>query len=185
MASIRKRRLPSGKIAWQVDYRDRINQRRHRQFPTRRAADAWLVTARAEVADGTHVPASESKTFADVADAWIADCKRRGLERATVDVYEQRLRDYGKVFIGDRRIGELTTADATQFYEGVLDRSCSHEIVRRVRIEAGAVLRYGQKKGWVVKNIFSLTPYEGGKRKKRPACDADAARGPRNDPADR
>jgi integrase len=71
------------------------------------------------------------------------------------------------VCIGDRRIGELTTADATQFYEDVLDRSCSHEIVRRVRIEAGAVMRYAQKKGWIVKNIFALTPYEGGKRKKR------------------
>jgi integrase len=167
VSSIRKRRLPSCKTVWQVDYRDQAGRRRHRQFPTRRAADAWLVTARAEVAEGTHVPASESRKFADVADAWIEDCKRRGLERATVDVYEQRLRDYGKVCIGDRRIGELTTADVTQFYEDVLDRSCSHEIVRRVRIEAGAVIRYAQKKGWIVKNAFALTPYEGGKRKKR------------------
>lgn len=167
MASVRKRRLPSGKTVWQVDYRDRARKRRHRQFPTRRAADDWLVTARAEIADGTHIAAADSKKFSEVADAWIADCKRRGLEPTTTDVYEQRLRDYGKPLLGDRRIGELTTADATQFYEDTLDRSCSHETVRRVRIETGAVLRYAQKKGWLVRNVIALTPYEGGKRRKR------------------
>ena len=39
MASIRKRALPSGKTAWQVDYRDNQGKRRHRQFLTKREAD--------------------------------------------------------------------------------------------------------------------------------------------------
>jgi integrase len=136
------------------------------QLLDRRLADVGD-EARAVVAAGTHVPASESKTFKEVAKAWIQDCKASGLERTTTDVYEQRLRDYSEPLWGDRKVGQLTTVDAKQFYEDVLDKSRSHETVRRVRIEVGAVLRYAQTKGWVVKNIISLTPYKH-KKKKRP-----------------
>ncbi|WFU40773.1 site-specific integrase [Bradyrhizobium sp. CB82] len=173
MASIRKRTLKATKTGqkrtvWQVDYRDSSRKRRHKQFRTRKEADDWLVEARAEVAAGTHVPASQSKTFREVAKAWIQDCKAAGLERSTTAVYEQRFRDFSEPLWGDRKIGQLSTADATQLYEDVLDKSRSHEIVRRVRIEVGAVLRYAQTKGWLVKNVISLTPYKHKKKKKRP-----------------
>lgn len=173
MASIRKRVLKPNsagqrRTVWQVDYRDGSRKRRHKQFRTRKEADDWLVEARAEVAAGTHVPASDSRTFKEVAKAWIQDCKANGLERTTTDVYEQRFRDYSEPLWGDRKVGQLTTVDAKQFYEDVLDKSRSHETVRRVRIEVGAVLRYAQTKGWVVKNIVSLTPYKHKRKKKRP-----------------
>ncbi|MGY4617631.1 integrase [Bradyrhizobium sp. USDA 4472] len=173
MASIRKRTLKATKTGqkrtvWQVDYRDNSRKRRHKQFRTRKEADDWLVEARAEVAAGTHVPASQSKTFREVAKAWIQDCKAAGLERSTTDVYEQRFRDFSEPLWGDRKIGQLSTADATQLYEDVLVKSRSHETVRRVRIEVGAVLRYAQTKGWLVKNVISLTPYKHKKKKTRP-----------------
>lgn len=173
MASIRKRILKPTKkgqrrVVWQVDYKDLKGKRRHKQFRTRKEADDWLVDARAEIAAGTHVPAGESRTFREAANAWIEDCKKNELERSTTDVYEQRLRDYGEPLWGDRKIGQLTTVDATKLYEDVLDKSRSHETVRRVRIEVGAVLRYAQRKGWVVKNVISLTPYKHKKKRKRP-----------------
>lgn len=62
MASIRKRVLPSAKVVWLVDYKDGQGKRRHRQFPTKREADLFLVKARAEVAAGTHTPDSASIT---------------------------------------------------------------------------------------------------------------------------
>lgn len=173
MASIRKRILKKTKrgrqtTVWQVDYRDNQGKRRHRQFPTRREADEWLVETRGEVAAGTHVPASASKTFKEAAEAWIADCKAAKRERTTTDVYEQRHRDYSGPLWDDRKIGTLTVADAKQFYEDVLNTSRSHEIVRRVRIEVGAALQFAQSKGWLVKNVIHLTPYKVKKRKKRP-----------------
>jgi integrase len=173
MASIRKRTLKPTKkgqrrVVWQVDYRDLANKRRHKQFRTRKEADDWLVGARAEVAAGTHVPAHDSKTFKEIARAWIKDCKANGLERTTTDVYEQRLRDYGEPLWGERKVGQLTTVDAKQFYEDVLDKSRSQETVRRVRIETGAVLSYAQAKGWLVKNVIHLTPYKVKRKKKRP-----------------
>ncbi len=173
MASIRKRTLKATKrgqarTVWQVDYRDSYRKRRHRQFRTRKEADNWLVEARAEVATGTHVPTSQSKTFREVATAWIQDCKANGLQRSTTDVYEQRLRDFSEPFWGDRKIGQLSTVDAQQLYEGILDKSRSHETVRRVRIEVGAVLRHAQARGWLVKNVVSLTPYKYKRKKTRP-----------------
>ncbi|QOZ06664.1 site-specific integrase [Bradyrhizobium sp. CCBAU 51765] len=173
MASIRKRVLKptktgKRKTVWQVDYKDNQGKRRHRQFPTRREADEWLVEARGEVAAGTHVAATASKTFKEVATAWIADCKANGRERTTTDVYEQRHRDYSGPLWDDRKIGTLSVADAKQLYEDILDRSRSHEIVRRVRIEVGAILQFAQSKGWLVKNVIHLTPYKVKKRKKRP-----------------
>ena len=39
--------------AWQADFVDQAGKRRHRQFQPRKDADAWLVTARGQVAAGT------------------------------------------------------------------------------------------------------------------------------------
>jgi integrase len=173
MASIRKRTLPSRKVVWQVDYRDNRRKRRHKQFRTKGEADDWLVKARGEVADGTHVAARESMLVRDAGDAWIKDCERNGLERSTLDVYRQRLKDHINPFIGDKKLSELSPTDAQTFYEELLEQLRSRDMVRRVRINVGAILRYAQKKGWVGKNVISLTPYKFSKRnKKRPPMPA-------------
>jgi integrase len=169
MAAIRKRKLKHGKICWQVDYRDVKRKRRHKQFATRRQADDWLVNARSEVASGTHVAASESKTIQEAADEWLKDCERNGLERTTLDVYRQRVNDHIVPFIGHLKLATTTTVDAQNFYESLLDQCRSRDMVRRVRINAGAIFRYAQRKGWVVGNPIALTPYKHSKRDyKRP-----------------
>ena len=54
--SVRKRVLGNGQTRWQVDYRDGAGVRRHRQFTTKREADAFHAKARTEVAAGVHTP---------------------------------------------------------------------------------------------------------------------------------
>jgi hypothetical protein len=49
MATVRKRKLPGGAIAWQVDYKDAAGNRRHKQFRTRKEADEYLTKAKSEV----------------------------------------------------------------------------------------------------------------------------------------
>ncbi len=169
MASIRKRKLKNKRVCWQVDYRDVQGKRRHKQFPTRREADDWLVDARSQVAAGTHVAASASKTVREAADEWLKDCERNGLEKTTLDVYRQRVKDHINPFIGHLKLATMTTVDAQNFYESLLDKLCSRDMVRRVRINAGAIFRYAQRKGWVVSNPIALTPYKHSKRdNKRP-----------------
>jgi hypothetical protein len=88
MASIRKRTLPSGKSAWLVDFKDANGKRRARQFQTKRDADTFMVTARAEVASGTYVHDSDANTVKEATKAWLAHCvlrrdSGRRMERAT------------------------------------------------------------------------------------------------------
>ncbi len=65
--------------------------RRHRQFPTKREADAFHAKARTEVAAGAHTPDSASITVAEAAELWIARCERDGLERMTILAYRQHV----------------------------------------------------------------------------------------------
>ena len=56
MASIRKRTWTTGgkvKTAWVVDYFDQHGKRRLKTFETKKAADAWRVTAQHEVSQGS------------------------------------------------------------------------------------------------------------------------------------
>jgi integrase len=75
MASIRKRTWTSGgevKTAWVANYNDQAGKRHLKTFPTRKAADAWLVSARGEVQRGVHTAASDSITVAQAGEDWIA-----------------------------------------------------------------------------------------------------------------
>ena len=87
--SIRKRTLADGKIRWQVDYRDGNEVRRHRQFATKREAEAFHIRARSEVAAGIHTPDSASITVAEAAALWLARCERDQLEPTTIATYRQ------------------------------------------------------------------------------------------------
>lgn len=100
MASIRRRTWKSGedddgnpvlKTAWVADYFDQAGKRRQKTFPTRRAADAWLVAARHEISQGVHTPASTSITVAEAGELWIAQGETDGLDRGTLRQYRQHL----------------------------------------------------------------------------------------------
>ena len=96
MASIRKRSWKSGgeiKAAWVADYFDQGGKRRLKTFSTKKAADAWLVGARGEVARGVHTPERESVTVAAAGKLWIERSEADGLEESTVRQYRQHL-DY-------------------------------------------------------------------------------------------
>jgi integrase len=74
MASIRKRTWTSGgetKTAWVANYNDQGGKRHLKTFPTRKAADAWLVAARGEVQRGVHTPDSGSITIAEAGAIWL------------------------------------------------------------------------------------------------------------------
>ena len=170
MASIRKRTLPSKTVVWQVDYKDGAGKRRHKQFTTRKSADEWLVTARADVASGTHVADSSSITVAEASDLWIKKCKSKNLEQTTLDAYEQHVELHIKPLVGKTKLSRLTTADIETFYETLLENGRTPDMVRRVRINFGAILAYAQMKDLVGKNVVRLTPFKVSNRNdKRPS----------------
>src|SRR5215207_5021184 len=109
MASIRKRMLLSGKVAWQCDYVDAGGKRRHRQFETKREADSFLTRAKSEVAAGIHVADSASVTVFVAADLWLRACDEAGLERSTTLHYGQHVNERIRPFIGAVKLTQLTT----------------------------------------------------------------------------
>ena len=70
MATVRKRIWTAAdktKTAWVADYFDQHGKRRLKTFDTKKAANAFLVDARHEVARGVHTADSASLTISDAA----------------------------------------------------------------------------------------------------------------------
>lgn len=81
----------------------------------------------------------------------------------------QHLDDHLYPLWQDKKLNALTKVSAQTLYEGLLEGDRPPDMVRRVRIDAGAVLNYAKSKGWVGKNVIYETPFEFSKRDvKRP-----------------
>src|SRR5215203_849956 len=94
MATVRKRKLPSGAVVWQATYNDQGNTRRSRHFTRKSDADAYLVQVRHDVSRGLHVADSQSITVAEAGKLWIERAERDGLERSTVNQYVAHLKHH-------------------------------------------------------------------------------------------
>ena len=95
-------------MAWIVDYTDQNGKRRLRTFPTRKAADAWAVTALHEVKTGTHTASSASITVAEAGELWIKQCESDGLERSTILQRRQHTELHINPFLGRVKLADLT-----------------------------------------------------------------------------
>jgi integrase len=166
--SIRKRVLPSKKVVWQVDYRDADGRRRHKQFPTRRTADDWSIQARADVAAKRHVPGSSTVTVKAAGESWIRRCELLKLEPATIKSYREHAELHIYPYFGHRNLTDLGTADITRWYERLLEDGRTPDMVRRVRMNFGALMKHAQAKEWVARNVVELVPFEVSDRNEEP-----------------
>src|SRR5207244_4816649 len=94
MASIRKRTWQAGgeeKTAWVADYFDQSGKRHIKTFSTRKAADAWLIRARDEVARGVHTAENGSNTGADAAGVEMEGSELEGVEQWTLRKYRNEV----------------------------------------------------------------------------------------------
>jgi integrase len=168
--SVRKRVLGDDEIRWQVDYRDGAGVRRHRQFQTKREADAFHAQARVEVAAGVHTPDSASITVGEAGELWIARCEREGLEAATVLDYRQHLKLHILPFLESTKLSRLTVPVVNAFRDQLLDDGRSPDMVRRVLGSLAALVGEAQGRGLVaVNNVRAITRGKRGTRsEKRP-----------------
>jgi integrase len=152
MASIRKRTLPSGRVAWLVDYADAAGKRRAKQFATKREADAWSVQARSEVAAGTHTHDRDSITVEKAGDLWITRCEAEGLERTTIRGYRQHLDLHIVPRIGATKLSRLTAPAVAAFRDQLTADGRSAAMVKRVLGSLSALVAEAQRKGLVAAN---------------------------------
>jgi integrase len=156
MASIRKRTWKTNGVkqtAWQLDYRDTAGKRRHKAFPTKKAAEAWAVDALHEVKQGTHTPASASITVAQGMDMWIADGEANGLEFSTIKQRKEHKTLHIEPFIGTDKLASLTAPRIYDLDTKLRDAGRSLAMRRKVLTSVKMMLKFCQGKGKVAQNV--------------------------------
>jgi integrase len=154
--SVRKRTWTDGKretrSAWVVDYKDQGGRRRLKTFKLKKEADAFALTAGVEVRDGTHVPDRETITVEEACKAWLKNCSRNGLERSTLDQYEQHVRLHINPLIGSLKLSKITVPAVRAFQDDLRDNGRSAAMISRVTVSLGSILSDAQERGLVVRN---------------------------------
>ena len=135
MASIRKRTWTTGgkvRTAWVVDYFDQHGKRRLKTFDTKKAADAWRVTAQHEVSQRIHTPASVSITVAEAGDLWLSQGETDGLEKSTLMQYRQHVEYHIKPLIGAMKLADLSPGMVQAFRNDLIREGRSRVMAKKV-----------------------------------------------------
>jgi len=155
MATIRERTWTNAKGAvskrWQVDFVDQEGRRRHKQFRQRKAADAWLVTARSQVAAGTFTPDSSSATIRDAADLWLNRAQLEEAERSTITDYERSVAIISALIDPATRLARLTAPRCEQLRDDLL-RDHSRAMAQRTLKHFKAIVAGAQRRGLIASN---------------------------------
>src|SRR5689334_1230648 len=120
MAIVRKRKLPSGEVRWQVDYRDQAGKRRSKQFEKRKDADAYETRIRSEIANGVHVADTASVTVAAAAQLWVDRCRADGLQASTVKQYDEHRRLHIVPLLGAVKLSQLSAPRCETFKDALV-----------------------------------------------------------------
>ena len=156
MASVRKRIWTSRGIertAWIVDYHDQAGKRHLKTFATKKEADAWSVSARHEVKQGTHTPASTSVTVTEATKRWVDNCEAEGLEFSTIKQRRQHLNLHIAPFVGREKLSSLSTPRVYQFDTDLRNAGRSVAMRRAVLTNLKTVLTFAQRQGLVAQNV--------------------------------
>jgi integrase len=158
---IERRVLPSGLVTYRAPYIDAAGDRRSKNFPTRRAAQDFLLTVAGELRLGVHTPSTTSPTIAEAAELWIADCHRRGLEPTTIDNYETHLELHVLPLLAEVKLSALTTPAVRAFADQLHEAGRSTDMVKRVLVSLGSIFRIARERG-----LVATAPTSGINRKK-------------------
>ena len=154
--SVRKRtwrnRDGSQGEAWVVAYADHNGTRRIRSFERRRDADAYHASVATDLRSGIHVPDSQSIMVAEAGKLWLQSCKRAGLERSTLNYYQQHVELHIIPLLGSVKLSRLT-APMVRAFEDKLALDRSPAMVRKARSSLGAILADAQERGLTGQNV--------------------------------
>jgi integrase len=118
------RRLPSGR--WQARYPglDGIVRPAGDTFPTKTAAEVWLIRTETELLDGEWIdPDAGAILIPDYASTWIDE--RAGLRPKTITIYRGLLRCHITPHLAAVTIGSLTLARVRRWRKQLLDSGVS------------------------------------------------------------
>jgi integrase len=147
MATVRKRKLPSGLIRWQAGYVDAAGERRFKMFERKADAQAWLVETSHDLSRGLHTPGSISPTVKVAAALWIKRCNEKKLEAMTIKGYEEHVDLHIVPFIGATKLVELTTPAASAFADQLRETGRSAAMIKKVVRSLGSIFKEARRRG--------------------------------------
>lgn len=140
MASVRKRtwKTPSGepRLAWAVDFADAQGKRQHRQFGSRREADAFRVAIRGQVRGGTYRANSLKLSVLEVADTFLDNCRGR-------------MRRFFEDGLAATRLAQLTARGIADFRDRLRDYGLSIRATRKVLGTLKVMLEYAVEQDFI------------------------------------
>jgi integrase len=147
MATVRKRKLPSGLVRWRASYTDGAGVRRTKQFARKSDGEAWLVEICHDIARGFHTPGSISPTVRDAGALWIKRCNEKQLETMTIKGYEEHCELHLYPFIGAKKLSDLTVPAVNAFADQLREAGRSAEMIKRVVRSLGAIFKEARRRG--------------------------------------
>jgi integrase len=169
VATIVKRRwtAPNGeaKEAWRVRFIDQNGIRRSKQFDKKKDADAWLVAARHQVAEGTFTAESTSKTIKEACDLWIGRARAEDLERSTIDQYGRSVEIILDLLDAHTKLARLTTPRVEQLRDDLL-RKHSRAMAQKALKHFKGIIKDAKRRGLIAHNPAAETTIGTAKRHK-------------------
>ena len=147
MATVRKRKLPSGLIRWQAGYVDGTGVRRFKMFARKADAEAWLVDTRHDVMRGLHTPGSISPTVKDAGALWIKRCNEKKLEATTITAYQEHCDIHIYPFVGAKKLTDMTVPTCNAFADQLREAGRSGAMIKKVVRSLGSIFKEARRRG--------------------------------------
>ncbi|SDI40442.1 tyrosine-type recombinase/integrase [Lutimaribacter saemankumensis] len=93
------------------------------------------------------------KTVREACDAWLKECQRNNLERATIRSYRGHVIHHIDQKIGDLLVGELTRGDVAEFLDDLQDEGVSRSMTKKVLGSLRSALDKAMQLEWVDRNV--------------------------------
>jgi integrase len=138
MASLRRRKLSSGRGVWQVEYREN-GHRRHRQFPSKEEAENFFAATKQRTRQARPtVELANVITLDEFANRWLKQIETTVTPR-TIESYRQILDLYIRPIIGDHRMVDLDEGTIGRLFSAWAEQGRSANTVRLIRATLSAM----------------------------------------------
>lgn len=121
-----------------------------------KAADAWLARAKVQIADGVHQAESTSITIGEALDLWIERARAEGLERATIQGYEQNRDRLLELIERKTKLAKLSRARCEQLRDALLKHH-SRDKAKKLLQSLKSTLAEARRRGLMVADPASAT----------------------------
>jgi integrase len=138
MASLRRRKLSSGRGVWQVEYREN-GRRRHRQFLSKEQAENFFAETKLRTRQARPtVELGSVITLDEFAERWLKQIESTVTPR-TVESYRQILDLYIRPIIGEHRMVDLDEGIIGRLFSAWAEQGRSANTVRLIRATLSAM----------------------------------------------